>query len=94
MDIVMEDYDYYFMVCQLESLSLSDFESLTLSPMNAPELLAELSSLNFTALDVETANEQHDGLCALGMVRLKKKATVEEHAPSIYPVSSLLQKAI
>src|SRR5687768_4563943 len=53
--------------------------------MNTTELIAELSSLNFTALDVETANEQYDSLCSIGIVRIEKGAIVEERSYRIRP---------
>lgn len=53
--------------------------------MNTTELHAELSSLNFTAVDVETANEQYDSLCSIGIVRIEKGAVVEERSYRIRP---------
>jgi DNA polymerase-3 subunit epsilon len=53
--------------------------------MTTTELLAELSSLNFTALDVETANEQYDSLCSLGIIRVEKGTIVEERSYRIRP---------
>lgn len=53
--------------------------------MNRIELAVELSSLNFTALDVETANEQYDSLCSIGIVRIEKGSIVEERSYRIRP---------
>jgi DNA polymerase-3 subunit epsilon len=53
--------------------------------MNPTGLIAALSSLNFIAVDVETANEQYDSLCALGIVVVKNGVVVEERSYRIRP---------
>jgi DNA polymerase-3 subunit epsilon len=44
-----------------------------------------LSSVSFTAVDVETANEQYGSLCALGIVVVKNGVVVEERSYRIRP---------
>lgn len=53
--------------------------------MDTIDLIAALKSLNFTAVDVETANEQYDSLCSLGIVIVQKGVVVEERSYRIRP---------
>lgn len=53
--------------------------------MNKADLIAALSSRTFTAIDVETANEQYDSLCALGIIVVDKGVIVDERSYRIRP---------
>ena len=53
--------------------------------MNSTDLVAALSSLTFTAIDVETANEQYDSLCAIGIVVVEKGVVVDERSYRVRP---------
>jgi len=53
--------------------------------MNSADLIAALSSLTFTAIDVETANEQYDSLCALGIIVVDNGVIVDERSYRIRP---------
>ena len=53
--------------------------------MNSTDLIAALSSLTFTAIDVETANEQYDSLCAVGIVVVEKGVVVDERSYCVRP---------
>lgn len=53
--------------------------------MKSTDLIAALSTFTFTAIDVETANEQYDSLCALGIVVVKSGVVVEKRSYRIRP---------
>lgn len=53
--------------------------------MTSTDLIAALSSCTYTAIDVETANEQYDSLCALGIVVVENGVVVNECSYRVRP---------
>ena len=74
------------LVCVKNVIFIHPFVSPTNDfTMNASQVKAELSALNFTAIDVETANEQRDSLCCIGLVSVQQGTIVEEVEYRIRP---------